>query len=383
MANSLDNIMPKILARGLLALREQAVMPRLVNGNYGTEAAMKGTTIDVPIPSEQTATDVTPAPTYGSTASTTPGLVQIQLNNWKKTNFSLTDKDMVEIDKNEHFMPMQVSEAVRALANVVNENIHAQYLGVYGFAGTAGTTPFASTVNAATDSRKVLHQQRAPRSDRRGVLDYDADANALALAPFSDADKIGSTVVRMEGEIGRKYGIDWVADDAVRTHTVGSLFTAQGLVGTTTAVGASALNVQSASAVGNINIGDIFTIAGDTQTYVALATVSAIASGANSSVRIDPPLKVIASANSAITLKDTHVVNLIFHRDAFAFANRPLVASTSDMQLGTRILSMTDPVTGITLRLEVSRQYKQVSWEFDILWGAGLVRKELAMRLAG
>jgi hypothetical protein len=46
-------------------------------------------------------------------------------------------------------------------------------------------------------------------------------------------------------------------------------------------------------------------------------------------------------------------------------------------------MSMTDPQTGITLRLEVSRQYKQVTWEFDILWGAKLVRPELATRIAG
>ena len=42
-----------------------------------------------------------------------------------------------------------------------------------------------------------------------------------------------------------------------------------------------------------------------------------------------------------------------------------------------------DPQTGITLRLEVSRQYKQVVWEFDLLWGSKLIRPELATRIAG
>ena len=61
MANSLSAVMPKILARGLLALREQAVMPRLVNADYSNDAARKGDTIDVPLPSAVAATDVAPS----------------------------------------------------------------------------------------------------------------------------------------------------------------------------------------------------------------------------------------------------------------------------------------------------------------------------------
>lgn len=383
MSNSLDNIMPKILARGLLALREQAVMPRLVNGDYSAQAAERGDTIDVPIPTAQTASAVVPGNTPPAPASKTPGKVQVSLNQWYKTNFHMTDKDMVEVDRNAHFMPMQVSEAVRALANVVNENIYTNYTGVYGFTGTPSTTPFASTVTAATNARKVLNQQRAPRTERRGVLDYDAEANALALSPFADAEKTLSNMVKIEGEIGRKYGIDWVADDAVPTHVAGSLQAIGGIVASTTAAGASSVGFKSASATGHLKAGDIFTIAGQSQTYVVKAAVSAIASGTQKAVTIDPPLQAVATANAAVTIKATHVVNLVFHRDAFAFANRPLVASTQDMALGSRIMSMTDPLTGITLRLEVSRQYKQVVWEFDILWGSKLVRPELAARVAG
>lgn len=378
MPNTLDNILPKILARGLLALREQAVMPRLVNGDYSAQAAEKGDTIDVPIPTAQAATDVTPSNTPPAPTGNNLGKVQIPLDQWKKTDFYLSDKDMVEIDRNAHFMPMQMSEAIRALANVVNEHIHSQYVDVYGFTGTGGTTPFASTVVDATNSRKVLHQQRAPRSERRGVLDFDAEANALALAPFSDADKIMSADVRIEGEIGRKYGIDWVADDAVQTHTEGTALGIGVVLASAAVAGASTIDV-TVSASGTVAIGDVFTIAGNTQTYVNKTAQT----GTSLTLSISPVVAASATAAAALTGKGDHVVNLVFHRDAFAFANRPLVASSQDLALGSRIMSLTDPQTGITLRLEVSRQYKQVVWEFDILWGSKLVRPELATRLAG
>jgi hypothetical protein len=61
MANNLQAIMAKILARALMTLREQVVMPRLVNGSYSAEAAEKGNTIDVPVPTAKQAEDVTPS----------------------------------------------------------------------------------------------------------------------------------------------------------------------------------------------------------------------------------------------------------------------------------------------------------------------------------
>ena len=141
-SNSLTNILPKILATGLLALREQAVMGRLVRTDFGDEARQKGSTIDIPLSKTQTASDVTAAPTYSSAAANTPGLVTLPLNQWKHTDFYLTDKEMAEIDRNRHFIPMQASEAVKVLANTMDTHIHNQYPGIYGYVGTAA--PFRS-----------------------------------------------------------------------------------------------------------------------------------------------------------------------------------------------------------------------------------------------
>jgi len=129
MANTLTTVLPKILARGLLALREQAVMPRLVNADYSTEAACKCDTIDVQLPSAIAATDSMLAQ------------VQIALSNWEKGGFHLSDKEMMEIDRNETFVPIQISEAIRALANAMNASVHGGHAGAYGYAGTAAMAP--------------------------------------------------------------------------------------------------------------------------------------------------------------------------------------------------------------------------------------------------
>ncbi|MGB0749065.1 MAG: P22 phage major capsid protein family protein [Magnetospiraceae bacterium] len=382
MANDLSAIMPKILARGLLTLREQAVMPRLVNLDYGSDAAEKGDTIDVPIPTAKTAQDVTPSEVPPATADSTPGKVQIALDNWKHVDFKLSDRDLMEVDRERHFLPLEMAEAVRALANEVNLSLHQQYKGIYGFVGTAATTPFGSDATEAIAARKALLTQAAPKTDRRIVLDFDAETNALALPDFADVEKTGESGVKVEGETGRKYGFDWFSDDTVQTHTAGTL------TGTIAVSGAHALGATSiilatdgGEAV-NLLEGDVVTFAGDTQTYVVGADVN-IGASTTGGITIYPGLKVALAGGEQISVKGDHVVNLAFHRDAFAFANRPLAQGTAEMALGNGIVSMTDPQTGISMRLEVSRQHKQTVWDLDILWGAKLVRPELACRIAG
>jgi hypothetical protein len=81
-----------------------------------------------------------------------------------------------------------------------------------------------------------------------------------------------------------------------------------------------------------------------------------------------------------VTLKAAHVVNLAFHRDAFAFVSRPLQSSSANIE---EMMSVVDPTSGVAIRLEVVRQNKQMLFDFDVLYGAACVRPELAARMAG
>jgi len=387
MPNTLGPIVPKILAMGLMTLREKCVLPRLVNSSYSSEAAQFGATIDVPIPTKQAAVDVTPSNTPPAPSNNNMTTVQILLNKWKKSDFNLTDKDLREINKNQSFVPMQMAEAIRSLANQVNSDIHAEYKEIYGFFGTPGTTPFATSITDGTNARKVLNQQVCPLANRRGVLNFDAEANALALPAFSNFEQTGDMAVKIEGQIGRKLGVDWYADDQVVTHNSTALSAGAATVNGAHAVGfgstdngkTGTVSIAKATNPSPLVKGDILTFAGDNQTYTVMADVT-LAVG-NTTVSISPALRVAKAGGEAVTLKATHVVNLVFHRDAFAFANRPVA---SDLFTGgSEIAQMTDPQTGISMALEVSRQYHQTVWEFSLLYGTRLVRPELAMRLAG
>lgn len=395
MANTLTEVMPKILARGLMALREVVMMPRLVNGDYSREAAEKGDVINIPKAATVATRNVAPSNTPPAPVDGAPTNVQITLDNWKQNDpIFLTDKEVVQIEKDRHFLPLQFSEAIRALATDVNQEIMGNYKGVYAAVGTAGTTPAASDATDIIAARGALHKMLCPRTDRRFILDVDAEANALALATFADLEKTGDRNVKIEGELGRKYGFDFFYEDHVVTHTAGTMSNGsdpQANVNGALTAGDTTMNVDETTLTGTIVEGDLFSFAGLTDNgksgtphFVVTNTSTLTASGnAITGITFDPPLPSNIADNTVVTLVQDHVVNLAFQRDAIAFATRPLLSSTMDMEMGTRMMSLQDPATGLVLRTEVSRQHKQTVWEFDILWGSKLVRPEFACRLMG
>jgi hypothetical protein len=379
MSNTLTNILDKILAQGLMTLREAAVMPRLTNTDYQGDAQSQGDTIDVPIPKAQVVSAVVASANPKAAASKTPGKVQIQLSEWNMTDFHLTDKEMVEIDRNRHFIPMQTQEAARAIANDVDVYIHNKYPAVYGFVGTAGSVPF-STVATTTGARKVLNNQLAPMAERRIVMNPDAEDQALQLSAYSDLEKTGDAAVKIEGEIGRKLGIDHFMSQNVQSHTAGTLVSAQ--VASTTAAGSSTLGIAADASGGTIIVGDVFSIAGNTQTDVA-TTAHTLVSTVAQDVSIKPGLAAIATAADVIQIRASHVVNLAFNRGAFAYVTRPIEDAVGNLTGGNPMSTLVDNETGLTMRLEVVRQNKQNAFQFDILYGAELVRPEFATRVAG
>jgi hypothetical protein len=381
MANTLTYVIPQLLAQGLVALRQQSIMARIVNRGYEELAGDKGSTIDIPIPSAVAIGDVAPAATPPAvTSELSPTKVSIQLNLWKEASFYLTDKDMLEAMNGT--IPMQASEAAKTLANQIDSDILALYKKVYGWAGTAGVTPMETDLKSYLAARKTLAQQLAPLEPRYCIIDPTAEANALGLRAFQDTSFRGDQGGIINGQIGMKLGALWAVDQNIPTHTLAA---ATG--------GTIALDFGGGYALGTKTVhmdgftvkpaeGDVFTIAGDDQTYSVVS--STVLAGTDSDVTFEPGLKVAIPAvdgSEVVTWKDTHTVNLLFHRDAFALAMRPFMGA-DPMNIGN-FSSMVDPISGIALRLEVTREHKRTRFAYDALYGVGCPRPELAVRFAG
>lgn len=377
MANTLPSVVPRLLAQGLLALRENIVMPRICNRAYERMAGQKGTTIDVPIPSAIAARPVTPGPVSPGTGDISPTHVPIPLDQWIEAPFTLNDKEMLEVM--EGVVPMQASEAIKSLANTVDDYLLALGKGFYGFHGIPGTTPFGSGDTAdVTASRAILHKQLAPMEPRYAVLDPDAEAAALELRAFQDASWSSSAAAIIDGNLNRKLGFQWFMEQRVPTHTAGTLTGT--ITASATAAGATSVQLvtDAAEAIALLE-GDIITFSNHAQTYVVGADLT-VGASSNGTVSITPGLQTALAGTETVTVKASHVTNLLFHRDAIAFATRPLQNSIEGMGFAR---SAVDPESGLALRLEVSREHRQTQFAFDILYGGAVLRPQLGMRLAG
>lgn len=377
MPNILDDVMPKILSGALQSLRETCIMPRLVNGDYSQDAAEKGDTVNVPIPTAIAARDVVPGNVAPDPDDLTLNTAPIPLNNWKEAPFYLTDKDQRDIM--DGVVPMQVGEAGKSIANAIDESLLNLYKYSFLFTGTPGTTPFdgASGTLAAQNARKLLNTVACPPQDRRMVLDVDADANASGLPQFQSADRAGSTLTIVEGMIGRKLGFDFYYDQLMPSHTParGAGAPAGFLVNQAAhLIGSKEVTLDTGT--GDIAEGDLFTVAGDTQTYVVRAVNG-------TTIQYLPSAKTAFADNATVTFIADHAVNLAFHRDSIGLAVRSLQESELELALGGRSLVMIDPISQIPLRLEVVREHKRVRWSIDCLWGVGAVRPDCMARVIG
>jgi hypothetical protein len=380
MANNIDAAIPLILSAGIVALRENCVMPMLVNSDYGGLAQTQGSSVDVVIPSGMgDAEDMIATSTPAVGTDITPTKVPIVLDKWKKKDFALSDIEVGRII--DGYVSAQVTEAARTIANSIDKDLLGLYKNVYGVAGQAGQTPFQNDnaipspsvfqgLNASKDARKVLNRQLALMSDRRIVLDVDAEANAGALNAFANAQYSGDANVIQTGVIGTKQGFDWFMDQNVLRHTLGAAGTF--ITSAAAAVGVKILPVTNGTTVPVA--GDVFTIAGQTQTYVVLAGSTL------TSLAIAPALKVAVPASAVLTFVASHQANLAFHRDAFAFVMRPL---DDVIAPGSRIETYVDDLTGLVMRLEIMRQNGRTLFRFDVLYGCACIRPELACRILG
>lgn len=377
---ALEDSYGKILAVASYALREAVALPQRVNRQ--TTQSMsggqpKGGVVHFEVPPEYAARDVLPGPVppAHSTPVQESSTVECGLDFWKEVDFVLTDRDLEQLDSPGGHTNMKIATAAGKIGAEISQSLSATYAPIYGFVGTPGTTPFASAPTAAQEALTTLTNQKVPLGMRQLTLNPTAYGNAIAL-PQMAADKRGDggSAAYIQGVVPRTMGFDWSQDLMLPTHTNPNGTPAGWQANQTGhAVGDTTITIDTGA--NDPVVGDVFTVAGDSQTYAVLGYVGNV-------ITYSPAAKVAWPNNAVLTFKGSHVVNLAYHPYAFGFASPPAISSAGP-DGKYPVMSFIDPVTQIALSLEVKREHHQWGYYLSCLWGAKLVNPALAVRVAG
>ena len=395
MANDYSALVPQMLTMGLKTLRERLVMARLSLQRYSYAPGQKGSTVEVPVPDPLSTNEVQPAAVSVQPQDSTPTLIQIPVDQWFEAPFGITDKELVEARSDA--IGMQAQEAIKALANKIDGHLWSvAEAGLYDMTkshGTAGTTPFkviadgVGDVDVALKARARLDDALAPDDMRYVIMNPDAQANLLQQRRFSDMSYVGDKEGIVRGDMGERFGLNWVKTQTTPKHDSSAIDDFQ-LAAAAVAGATSLMLDKGATAFQNTpEPGDVFTIAGSTQQYMitsktankAAENVVAVA------VNISPALVANGADNAALTAVD-YVTNLLMHRDFIAFVSKPMVDEESMRlirQAGGFVESVVDPVSGVALRAQLVRQHYQWRFSYDALWGARIIRENFGRRIFG
>jgi hypothetical protein len=399
MPNINADIFPKILGQALDVLTSELPILQSVNTEYSEDAKQQGDIVWVPYTNRMVATDVVPGHIPNDQQDTKDSTAPIPLEFWKKSDFTLTEREIRSIMNG--IIVKKVEEAAQAIRDAIAlEFWRAAYRDSFLSVGTAGTTPFNATDKLATsaEARRLLNQQRAPRSNRVMLLESSAESNATILPEFSNWYQSGNTETIEMGRLGMKQGFNWLYDDSVGQHVAGTLSpkTAWALASATPTVttvtnpllpnmnpkSVYSIGMTNTGASGAVKRGDLFRVAGDSQTYVVTAD-QAVASSTSLVVQFSPAPRVTWSNGAAVTFLASHMASLALHRNAVGAAFAPVKDPVEGLSQNQRRETMIDPIYGLPLTIDYFEGYHQDRWEISCMFGARALRPEHIIRVLG
>ena len=398
MSNSLLTI-DMITRKALEILENNLVLTRTVNRQYddsfAVEGAKIGSTLRIRLPDRALVTD--------------GAALQVQDDNEQYTTLAVSSQKHIGVNFTTAELTMQLDDfaervlkpRISQLAASIDADVANSFKYIGNSVGTPGTTPATSLV--LLQAQQKLNENAAGMSPRYATVNPAANAALIEgmkglFNPVSAISKQFKSGLFGEGILGYD---ELNMSQSVKQFTTGSRTGTITVSASVTSEGATTIVLTGLGST-VIKAGDVFTVAdcyavnpqtrestGSLYQFVALADVTA-------STTASVTVPAMYSASQALATVDALPVsgksvtflgsastqypqNLIYHKDAIAFA-------TADLLLPQGVDMASRQVhNGISLR--VVRQYDinndRLPCRIDVLYGYSVIRPQMAVRLWG
>lgn len=396
MANTI--LTPTAVTREALRILHQKLnfvgnITRSYDDSFAKSGARIGDSLKIRLPNEYVVrTGATLAAQDTTETSTT-----LQVATQKGVDMTFTSVDLtMSLDD---FSQRILEPAMAVLAANIEADALNMYKDVYNLIDQDAT---AFTWNTVLNGRKTLNDCLAPMDNNRSCLLSTGSSVKLVDALkglFQDSSEISKQY--KEGKMGRTAGFDFYENTLLQQHLTGTAVktTTYTVNGAVTANGSTSVTVATGTTT--FKKGDVFTVAGcyrvhpETKASTGVLqqfVVAADYAGGAGTLTFAPAIytttgrqNVVAAgmANGSAIVKvgagASEYINgdLVFHKDAFAFATADLLMP------GGVDFSAREVMDGISMR--VVRQYSisddTFPTRFDVLYGYKTIRPQLAARL--
>lgn len=378
MANTF--LTPSIIGKeALLILENELVATSLFHRGHTQEftGSKVGDTISIRGPAAFTAQEWSGSTTTQDATETSTSLT---LEKHFDVTFAVTARDKtLELAE---FNSQLLQPAVAAIAQGIDSYIHTKYVEIPYYVGTAGDPPDSLTDLALID--KALNDQKVPLGNRFAIVNTQAKADMFGISAVAQAEQRGDGGDALRNaSMGRIMGLDFYMSQNVADHAVGTLTNGSGMLAkinnASVSVGDTSVAMDETSLSGTVKKGDIFTVAGDTQKYVA--TADATASGNAITVSFSPAAKVAWADDAVVTFTpdSDYAANIAGHPNGLTVAMVPLELPDGAAQaayIGDRNL-------GLRIVMDYDMSSKTDTISIDVLCGAKVQHPELLTRVLG
>ena len=368
-----------IARRTLTRLMDNILFPQLCYRNYADTFQMRGDTIQIPIPVQLEAKEFNQSTgvAYQDDVETS---VDLKLDTLATVDIEYTALERAtSVDSLDALF---IEPAAAALAEKINKDGFALYKEIRRCTGVPGTPP--DSLAAFAGAQLMLNEAKAPQENRRAVWSPHAASRLQQIPAIVSANSYGSRETILTGEIGQVFGLRNFMSQAVAFHESGTLAgTAETLTISKVTTGANpTIELTASMSSGTANIASKTLVVGDilrAENYDLLVTGDCTASsGTKITIPVSAESAALAKNGDTVVVCGPHEANLVFHKEAFAFATRPLITPAG-------VESYTINHNGISLRVVrgYDQKYKKDLLSMDILYGYKTIRPELAVRYLG
>lgn len=371
MANTLTNLIPTLYEALDVVSREITGLIPAVGINASAERAAVNESILIPVTPTTTTYNITPGSTPGDNGDQTISTVEMKITKSKMAPVRWNGEEQLGFGNNGTYniiLAQQFAQAMRALVNEVEGDLAGLYVGASRAYGTAGTTPFASSLSDAAQVRKLLVDNGAPLNDLQLVVDTTAGAGLRSMTNLTHANENASDATLRRGVLLDLMGFKVRESAGIKTHTKGSL-TGTPLVNNASgyAKGATSIAFDGTTAE-DVKAGDVVTFGSATDKYIVAKAAE------DSPLVLNAPGLVASVANDAsVAIGNNYVANLAFDRQAIQLVTRaPAMPEGGDAADGVEYV--TDPVSGLTFQIALYREYRRVKFEVGLAWGVACIK---------